>query len=65
MSLTDIFVIYALLFYFGQCACVPIIVFIDQSNHHPNGCKCACTESRLATKCNPNAEAGKISVLQL
>ena len=32
MSLTDFFVIYALLFYFGQCACVPIIVFIDQSN---------------------------------
>ena len=31
MSLTDFFVIYALLFYFGQCACVPIIVFIDQS----------------------------------
>ena len=31
MSLTEFFVIYALLFYFGQCACVPIIVFIDQS----------------------------------
>ena len=29
MSLTDFFVIYALLLYFGQCACVPIIVFID------------------------------------
>ena len=41
MSLTDFFVIYALLFYIGQCACVPIIVFIEQSNLLTQNGRCA------------------------